>query len=90
VKTHADIIDHLRTRENILKDDFAVEEMGLVSSRVEYKPVASVRLFVAGPAPDAFGPLEAYLAEELELTVEVIPKTRANGFFRYVFAPPRP
>jgi len=89
VKTHADIIDHLKTLENILKDKFAVTEMGLVSPRVEYKPVAAVRLFVVGPAPDAFAPLEAYLTEELGLVVEVIAKTRANGFFRYAFAPPR-
>ncbi len=72
-----------------LKDKFAVNEMGLVSAKVEYKPVAAVRLFVVGPAPAELDSLEAYLADELDLAVEVIPKTSANGFFRYVFAPPR-
>lgn len=89
MKTHADIIDILKTLESTLKDRFAVTEMGLVSAKVEYKPVAAVRLFVVGPAPAALGTLAAYLADELGLDVEVIPKTSANGFFRYVFAPPR-
>jgi hypothetical protein len=64
--------------------------MGLVSANVEYKPVAAVRLFVVGPAPGEFGPLAAYLTDELGLDVEVIAKANANGFFRYIFAPPRP
>jgi len=89
VKTHADTVDLLKTLEATLKDRFAVTEMGLVSTKVEYKPVAAVRLFVVGPEPDTFGQLAAYLAGELDLAVEVIPKANANGFFRYVFAPPR-
>lgn len=90
MKTHADAIDHLKTLESTLKDKFAVSEMGLVSSKVEYKPVASIRLFVVGPAADQHGQLADYLTDELDLDVEVIPKTSANGFFRYVFAQPRP
>ncbi len=89
MKTHADIVDALREMENTLRVRFAVREMGLVSARVEYKPVSAVRLFVVGPEPVAFGPLETYLAAELGLVVEVIAKTSANGTFRFVFAPPR-
>ncbi len=90
MKTHADIIDQLKTLETNLREEFAVTQMGLVSTNVEYKPVASVRLFVVGPAPAAFGPLEEYLADKLGLTVEVIARASANGTFRYVFTSPRP
>ncbi len=89
MKTHADVVDALRLLESVLRDRFAVQEMGLVSAKVEYKPVATVSLFVVGPQPADFGPLESYLAAELDLAVAVIPKTSANGTFRYVFAPPR-
>ena len=89
MKTHADIIDQLKTMEATLREEFAVTQMGLVSTNVEYKPVASVRLFVVGPEPAAFGPLEEYLADKLGLTVEVIARANANGTFRYVFTPPR-
>lgn len=89
MKTHADIVDALRGQESTLRGRFAVREMGLVSAQVEYKPVAAVRLFVVGPEPASFGSLADYLAAELGLAVEVIPKTSANGAFRYIFAPPR-
>jgi hypothetical protein len=88
MKTHADTIDQLKTMEAILREEFAVTQMGLVSANVEYKPVASVRLFVVGPGPAAFGPLEEYLAGKLGLTVEVIARSSANGTFRYVFTSP--
>lgn len=90
MKTHADIIDQLKTMEANLREEFAVTQMGLVSTNVEYKPVAAVRLFVVGPGPDAFGPLEQYLADKLGITVEVIARANANGTFRYVFTSPRP
>lgn len=90
MKTHADVVNSLKTMENTLRNTFAVSEMGLVSAHVEYKPVSSVRLFVVGPAPDQYGPLASYLVDELGLDVEVIAKASANGAFRYVFAPPRP
>jgi len=90
MKTHADIIDQLKTMEAPLRAEFAVTEMGLVSANVEYKPVASVRLFVVGPRPDDFGPLEQHLADKLGLTVEIIARANANGTFRFVFTSPRP
>jgi hypothetical protein len=90
LKTHADIIDQLKSIEADLRDEFAVSQMGLVSSRVIFKPVAAVRLFVVGPDPAAFGSLEAYLAEKLGVAVEVIARANANGAFRYVFTTPSP
>lgn len=89
MKTHADIVDQLKTMEATLREEFAVTQMGLVSANVEYKPVASVRLFVVGPGTAAFGPLEEYLADKLGLTVQIIARADANGTFRYVFTSPR-
>lgn len=90
MKTHADIIDQLKSIEAELRGQFAVSQLGLVSSQVIFKPVAAVRLFVVGPDPTAFGPLEAYLTEKLGVAVEVIARANANGTFRYVFTTPRP
>ncbi len=90
MKTHADIIDQLKTMETSLRAEYAVTELGLVSANVEYKPVASVRLFVVGPGPEAFGRLEEHLTDKLGLTVGVIARANANGTFRFVFTSPRP
>ena len=76
--------------ENTLRSEFAIREMGLVSTNVEYKPVSGVRLFVVGPEPAAFGPLQTYLADKLDVAVEVIARANANGTFRFVFTSPRP
>ncbi len=90
MKTHADIVSILRAEENTLKTEFGMSELGLVSTNVEYRPVANVRLFVDGMEPAGFERLESYLATELGLTVEVIARATANGTFRYAFTRPRP
>lgn len=86
MRTHAEILTILRAQESILKDQFGISEMGLVSVNVEYKPVLSVCLFVSGLEPTGFGRLSSYLNTELGVSVEVIEKTKANGSFRYAFS----
>jgi len=90
MKTHADIVSILRNEESALKTEFGMSELGLVSANVEFKPVANVRLFVDGMESSGFERLESYLSKELELTVEVIARSGANGTFRYAFTRPRP
>jgi hypothetical protein len=75
----------LREQENVLKTEFGVDELGIVSPKVEYKPVSSVCLFVGGLEPVGFEQVKTYLAKKLDLTVEIIAKAKANGTFRYVF-----
>jgi len=90
MKTHADIVSLLREQENTLRTEFGISELGLVSNNVEYKPVSSVRLFVAGIEPSGFERLQHYLTTELGIAVEVIARANANGTFRRVFNELRP
>lgn len=85
MKTHATIVNILRTQEKTLKTDFGVYELGLVSPKVEYKPVSSICLFVGGLEASGYERLKSYLEAELGLTVEVIARANANGAFRHVF-----
>jgi hypothetical protein len=90
MKTHAAIVTILKAEEDILRSEFGVCEMGLVSANVEYKPVSSVCLFVGGLEPSGFKQVKTYLETLLGLTVDVIAKANANGAFRRVFTRGQP
>jgi hypothetical protein len=90
VKTHADIVDILRAQEDAIKTEFGIHEIGIVSPKVEYKPVADVCIFVEGVEPDHFKQLKSYLEAELDILVQLVEKASANGSFRYAFTDVKP
>lgn len=89
MKTHAEIVNRLRAAEETLRADFGVQAMGLVSDKVEYRPVSDVCIFVEGLEPAGFERVKHYLETLLGLDVKVIAKANANGAFRRVFTQPR-
>lgn|GEM_PF-2587584 len=85
MKTHADIVDIIRAQEIAIRTEFGVHEIGIVSPKVEYKPVGDVCLFVEGVEPDRLLQLKSYLEAELDIFVQIVAKATANGAFRYAF-----
>lgn len=85
MKTHADIVDILRAQEDALKTEFGIHELGIVSPKVEYGPVADVCLFVDGGVSSRLEQLKSYLETELGVMVQLVAKAAANGSFRYAF-----
>lgn len=85
MKTHADIVNLLRLQETVLKTDFGVREMGLVSPKTEYNPVANVCIFVEGVETTSFDQLRGYIETALDMPAQLISKAAASGSFRYVF-----
>lgn len=85
MKTHADIVDILRAQEAAFKAEFGIHELGIVSPKVEYGPVADVCLFVDGIEPSRLEHLKSYLETELGILVQLVAKAAANGSFRYAF-----